>query len=119
VNLKQENQERDDDPVATNSDWDSETVIEQVWNDLQGRVSRTEILQVILEIIPKYENARIATFVPIFIRRQAVAMLRARIAEPNSDPPIQTPSISRVGASSDSDTAGSLDQDRRFSQPAN
>jgi hypothetical protein len=44
---------------------DLETLIDLVWNDLQGHVSRAAVQQVLLAIIPEYEDATIATFVPI------------------------------------------------------
>jgi hypothetical protein len=62
-----------------------ETLIDLVWNDLQGQVSRAAIQQVLLEIIPEYENATVTTFVPIFIRRDAVDTLRARLAPTGVD----------------------------------
>ena len=64
-------------------DWDVETVIEQVSQDLQGEVDRSFILQVLLKIMPKYENARITTYVPLFVRRETVAALRSQLIEPN------------------------------------
>jgi len=68
-------------PTSEDPDWDVETVIEQVWQDLQGEVNRSAILQVLLKIMPKYENARIATYVPLFVRRQTVAALRSQLDE--------------------------------------
>lgn len=91
VNHKQINYERGA-PATKDSDWDIETIIEQVWNDLQGRVSRTDILGVIQEIMPRYENARISTYVPLFIRREAAAMLQAGLAKATPDNPAPTPS---------------------------
>jgi hypothetical protein len=63
--------------------WDVETLVEQVSLDLQGEVNRSVILQVLLKIMPKYENARITTFVPLFARRETVAALRSQLIEPN------------------------------------
>ena len=67
-------------------DWDVETVIEQVWQDLQGEVNRSAILQVLLKIIPKYENARITTYVPLLVRRETVDELHARLDD--ETPPV-------------------------------
>jgi hypothetical protein len=61
----------------TQGDWDVDTITEQVFGDLNGTVARSTIQEVIKEVIPKYEGARIQTFVPIFIRRDAVDQLRA------------------------------------------
>jgi hypothetical protein len=60
-------------------EWEIEAMIEEVWHQLRGRARRTEILQVLLEILPKYEDARVTLFVPIFVRREAVEVLRTRL----------------------------------------
>ena len=60
----------------TQADWDADTIIEQIWNDLNGAVARSVVQDVLVEVIPRYEKARIQTFVPIFIRRDAVQRLR-------------------------------------------
>ena len=57
--------------------WDPEIVIEQVWTELEGRVTRSTIRAVLTEVIHKYERAPVQTFVPIFIRRETVEQLRA------------------------------------------
>ena len=58
-------------------DWDVDTIAEQIFGDLNGAVARSTIQEVIKDVIPKYEGARIQTFVPIFIRRDVVDQLRA------------------------------------------
>ena len=58
-------------------DWDVNTIAEQIFGDLNGTVALSTIHEVIKEVVPKYEGARIQTFVPIFIRRDAVDQLRA------------------------------------------
>ena len=58
-------------------DWDVDTITEQIFGDLNGTVARSTIQEVIKDIIPKYEGAPIQTFVPIFIRRDAVDQLKA------------------------------------------
>ena len=61
----------------TQVDWDVDTIAEQIFGDLNGAVARSTIQEVIKEVIPKYEGARIQTFVPIFIRRDAVDLLNS------------------------------------------
>jgi hypothetical protein len=68
-----------DAPVKKDSDWDIETMIDQVWRQLQGQVSRAAIQAVILEIMPRYENARVTTYVPVLVHREAVDTLHARL----------------------------------------
>ena len=58
-------------------DWDVDTVTEQIFGELNGTVARSTIQEVIKDLIPKYDGAPIQTFVPIFIRRDAVDQLRA------------------------------------------
>jgi hypothetical protein len=58
-------------------DWDVATLLEQIWNDLGGKVSRSTIRQVLAEVIPRYESARVQTFVPIFVHKETVQRLRA------------------------------------------
>ena len=76
-------------PVKKDTDWDIETMIDQVWHQLQGKVSRAAIQSVILEIIPRYENARVTTYVPILVYREAVDTLRARLDEARPDRPVR------------------------------
>ncbi len=57
-------------------DWDVERMVSQVLDDLHGEVSETAVEAVILQILPKFENARVKNFVPIFVRREAVQTLK-------------------------------------------
>ena len=64
---------------------DEESFVEQIWNDLGGMVSRSAIRQVLTEIIPRYESAPVQTYVPIFVRKEAVERLRSGLAEVSPD----------------------------------
>jgi hypothetical protein len=64
---------------------DLEVLIDQVWNDLQGQASRDAVRQVLLEVIQEYENATITTYIPIFIRRDTVDILRATLTQTGLD----------------------------------
>lgn len=57
-------------------DWDVERMVSQVVDDLHGEVSETAVEAVVLQILPKFENARVKNFVPIFVRREAVQTLK-------------------------------------------
>jgi hypothetical protein len=57
-------------------DWDVERMVSQVLDDLHGQVSETAVEEVVLQILPKFENARVKNFVPIFVRREAVQELK-------------------------------------------
>ncbi len=54
-----------------------DTITEQILTELNGVASRSTIQEVLSEVLPRYENARIQTFVPIFVRRDVVERLRA------------------------------------------
>lgn len=77
--MNQSDSKSNDNSVArAPGDWDVETFIAQISRDLSGRVTLTMIQEVLNEVIPKYESARIQLFVPIFIHRDAVKQLRSR-----------------------------------------
>jgi hypothetical protein len=57
-------------------DWDVETLLERIWNHLGGTVSWSTVRQVLAEVIPTYESARVQTFVPIFVHKERVKRLR-------------------------------------------
>ena len=79
--------ETDDGAIAKDLlDLDVESIVEQVWNDLQGVVDRPAIRYEIGEVIPAFAGARIRTYVPIFVRRNTVRRLRARIARVTLEP---------------------------------
>ena len=63
--------------VRTPGDWDVKTITEQIFRDLDGSVTHSMVQEVLNEVIPKYTNARIQTFVPIFIHRDAVKQLKS------------------------------------------
>ena len=56
-------------------DWDVEALLERIWNYLGGTVSRSTVRQVLAEVIPSYEGARVQAFVPIFVHRETVKRL--------------------------------------------
>ena len=71
--------------VENKSKVDIEALIEQIWNDLNGTTSYSEIRRVITELAPLYEGVRITTYVPIFLRRDVLRRFsqnqRAIVAE--------------------------------------
>jgi len=44
-------------------------LIEKIWHDLGKQITREQIRQVALEVAAEFQEARITTFVPIFIHR--------------------------------------------------
>jgi hypothetical protein len=75
--------------ASADREWDEEAFVEQIWNDLDGMVTRSAIRQVLTEIIPRYESAHVQTFVPIFVRKEAVERLRSGLAEVPPDRHVQ------------------------------
>ena len=73
-------------------DWDQERTIEQIWKALDGKVARSAIEQVISEIALKYVGARIKTFIPILIQKEAVARLKTELSNTPPDTIIHTKS---------------------------
>lgn len=67
--------------AGTHPEWDLQLVVEQIWSDLGGAVSRTAIRQEVAEVIPIFADVRITTYVPIFVRRRTVARLRTGSSE--------------------------------------
>ena len=49
---------------------DMEATIEQIWKDLAGTASRSDIRSVVIEVAPRYADARIFTYVPIFMGKE-------------------------------------------------
>jgi hypothetical protein len=57
------------------TDYD-ECLIEKLWQDLEGQVSREQIDQVVTEISFRFQDASVTAFIPIFIRRLAFEELK-------------------------------------------
>jgi len=55
---------------AGNSSIDLEAIIEQIWKDLGGTASRSDIRSVVIEVAPRTADARIFTYVPIFMGKE-------------------------------------------------
>ena len=54
-----------------------DALVEQIWGDLNGQVSRPMIRQVATDVAAMFQDAKVRTFVPIFIRRTTCEQLRA------------------------------------------
>jgi hypothetical protein len=68
-------------PASNCPDFNVQTLLERIWNDLEGKVSRSTVRQVLAEVIPNYESARVLAFVPIFVHKETVKRLRTGLAE--------------------------------------
>jgi hypothetical protein len=63
-------------PSIDRDGWDIEAVVEKIWVELGGAVEYTVIDQVVQESMPRYEDAWVKTFVPIFVQREALDQLK-------------------------------------------
>lgn len=67
--------------VKSDLDLDTDVLIEQIWEDLQGTFDRVTILNEVSSVIPQYASAYITTYLPIFIHRETVKRLKAELRE--------------------------------------
>ncbi len=67
--------------AGSDLDWDVDCLVEQIWTDLGGQVSRLVIRHQVADVVPAFQDARITTYVPIFVRRRTVEQLRAGLSE--------------------------------------
>ena len=58
--------------------FDVNQMTEQVWRELGGKVSRETVQQVVSDVVPRYQDARILSYVPIFVRQDALRALTGR-----------------------------------------
>jgi hypothetical protein len=65
--------------IAPASGMVDNALIESIWKALDSRVDREQITQAILEAEAGYKNARVKTFIPIFIRRDVLERLSGNI----------------------------------------
>ena len=57
---------------------DINQMTEQVWRELGGKVSLETVQQVVSDVVPRYQDARILSYVPIFVRQDALRALTGR-----------------------------------------
>ena len=57
-------------------DYVDDALVETLWKDLDGQVSRQQIAGAVTRVAARFEKATVTAFVPIFIRRQALEYLR-------------------------------------------
>jgi hypothetical protein len=51
---------------------------EQIWRELGGKASRETVQQVVSDAVSGYQDARILSYVPIFVRQDALRALTSR-----------------------------------------
>jgi hypothetical protein len=53
-------------------DYVDDALVEMLWKDLDGQVSRQQIARAVTQGAARFERATVTAFVPIFIRRQVL-----------------------------------------------
>lgn len=61
-------------------DYLDEPLIEQIWRDLEGQVSREQVRQVATGVAARFHTATVTAFIPIFIHRQTREKLKKLIS---------------------------------------
>ena len=57
-------------------DYVDDALVETLWQDLDGQIPRQQIAREVEQVATKFERATVTSFVPIFVRRQALEHLR-------------------------------------------
>ena len=63
-------------PSSNRDNLDVERLTEQICYELEGAVDPEVVDQVVQEMVSRYRHAKVKDFVPIFIRRDAIDLLR-------------------------------------------
>ena len=53
-----------------------DALVEAIWHELDRQLSRARVRRVVAEIAVGFQDARVKTFVPIFVRRRAIDKLK-------------------------------------------
>ena len=56
---------------------DAESLIDQVWQDMDQTVPRPIVAQTVERLLAKYRDGAIQTYVPVLVRREARDLLRS------------------------------------------
>jgi hypothetical protein len=59
-----------------------EDVIDQIWRDLGQQVARPRVVEVAQEIAAELDDARVPSYVPLFVRRLACERLSQEAQQP-------------------------------------
>ncbi len=74
---------------------ENDSIIDEVWQDLNRQLSREQIGRTVAEISLAYQDATVTAFVPIFIRREAVERLKSQLTEDSSSANGRVPSADK------------------------
>lgn len=99
-----------------NSQVNIEAIVEQIWADLGGATTRADIREVLLEVAPSYENARVKTYVPILLRKEAFRRLRDGLAY-YEEVKTPEPKNGASGKAADSATKDRAESTTKYTRP--
>ena len=63
----------------TNKNEAHDALIDLVWRDMQEKVSRAHISEMVSEVSEKFHDAKITTYIPIIVRRMTCERLRREL----------------------------------------
>lgn len=79
---KEMNQVASTNSTISNREEDLRIIVELVWLDLQGSISRDIVRQTVSSLYEEYDEAKVRTFLPILIQRRAKELLlREKVVE--------------------------------------
>ncbi len=55
---------------------DLDGLMKGICRELHDQVDPSVVLQILVDLLPRYQNARIFNFIPVLLRRDALEMLR-------------------------------------------
>lgn len=58
------------------TDFVDESLIDDIWRDLDGRIDRDQIREVATKVAREFVDATVTSFVPLFIRRRTYERLK-------------------------------------------
>lgn len=59
----------------------SEEIVDLIWSDLAEQVARARVAEVARKVAADIGDAKITTFIPLFVRRMSVDRLRAEVVQ--------------------------------------
>lgn len=58
------------------TDFVDETLIDDIWRDLDGRIDRDQIREVATKVAREFVDSTVTSFIPLFIRRRTYERLK-------------------------------------------
>jgi hypothetical protein len=91
----------------------NEALVDQIWQEVQGKASRMQIQQLVVEATSEFAQATVTTYVSIFVRRQVREKLASMLNHSETAPirhTIRPASVEQAGGGGDGSTTGRSSQ---------